>query len=149
MGGGAVISGLALSLSCSLPLAVDPSACSLPYAVKLRKCCLYGQVIEGNDKSGVLCVKQPWPGMARTVFGDHQRYLNVYMKPYPGYYFTGDGCTRDKDGYYWITGRVDDVLNISGSSCCFTLRPCTMHAAWTHPPAHSPARPPIAGHPPA
>lgn len=52
--------------------------------------------------------------MARTVFGDHNRYLNVYMRPYPGYYFTGDGCYRDKDGYYWITGRVDDVLNISG-----------------------------------
>ena len=73
-----------------------------------------GAVVEGNDKSGVLAVRRPWPGMTRTVFGDHQRYLNVYLKPYPGYYFTGDGCHRDKDGYYWITGRVDDVLNISG-----------------------------------
>ena len=54
------------------------------------------------------------PGMARTVFGNHQRYLNVYMKPYPGYYFSGDGCQRDEDGYYWITGRVDDVMNVSG-----------------------------------
>jgi acetyl-CoA synthetase len=51
---------------------------------------------------------------ARTIYGDHERYLSVYMKPYPGYYFTGDGCKRDKDGYYWITGRVDDVLNVSG-----------------------------------
>jgi acetyl-CoA synthetase len=73
-----------------------------------------GAVVEGNDKSGVLAVRRPWPGMTRTVFGDHQRYLNVYLKPYPGYYFTGDGCHRDADGYYWITGRVDDVLNISG-----------------------------------
>jgi acetyl-CoA synthetase len=51
---------------------------------------------------------------ARTIYGDHERYLSVYMKPYPGYYFTGDGCKRDNDGYYWITGRVDDVLNVSG-----------------------------------
>lgn len=57
---------------------------------------------------------QPWPGMARTCLGDHQRYLNVYMKPYPGYYFAGDGCRRDADGFIWITGRVDDVLNVSG-----------------------------------
>ena len=73
-----------------------------------------GVEVQGNGKSGVLAVKKPWPGMARTVFGDHDRYLNVYMRPYKGYYFTGDGCHRDKDGYYWITGRVDDVLNISG-----------------------------------
>ena len=73
-----------------------------------------GKEIEGNGVEGVLCVKKSWPGMARTVFGDHQRYLDVYMRPYPGYYFTGDGVRRDKDGYYWITGRVDDVLNISG-----------------------------------
>lgn len=52
--------------------------------------------------------------MARTVFGDHSRYLSVYMKPFPGYYFTGDGCKRDADGYYWITGRVDDVLTTAG-----------------------------------
>ena len=62
----------------------------------------------------MLCIKQPWPSVARTVYGDHERYLNVYMKPYPGYYFTGDGCKRDADGYYWITGRVDDVINPSG-----------------------------------
>lgn len=73
-----------------------------------------GEELEGNDVTGVLCVKQPWPGLARTVYGDHERYLNVYMKAYPGKYFTGDGAIRDKDGYYWVTGRVDDVLNISG-----------------------------------
>jgi len=72
--------------------------------------------LEKKDKhiSGLLVIKRPWPGIARTVYGDHQRYLQTYMKPYPGYYFTGDGATRDEDGYYWITGRVDDVLNVSG-----------------------------------
>lgn len=73
-----------------------------------------GEVIHGNDVSGVLAISQPWPGMARTVYGDHARYRSVYLDPYKGYYFTGDGATRDKDGYYWITGRVDDVLNVSG-----------------------------------
>ena len=68
-----------------------------------------GEELVGNPAEGVLCIARPWPGMARTVFGNHQRYLNVYMKPYPGMYFTGDGCIRDDDGYYWITGRVDDV----------------------------------------
>ena len=62
----------------------------------------------------MLCVAQPWPGIARTVYADHGRYLDTYLKPYPGYYFTGDGCRRDTDGYIWITGRVDDVLNVSG-----------------------------------
>jgi acetyl-CoA synthetase len=73
-----------------------------------------GEELVGNPAEGVLCIARPWPGMARTVFGNHQRYLNVYMKPYPGLYFTGDGCIRDKDGYYWITGRVDDVMNVAG-----------------------------------
>ena len=73
-----------------------------------------GQPIEGNSVEGVLCFGQPWPGIARSIYGDHQRYLDTYLKPYPGYYFTGDGCKRDKDGYIWITGRVDDVLNVSG-----------------------------------
>ncbi|ETO19396.1 acetyl-coenzyme a synthetase, partial [Reticulomyxa filosa] len=67
-----------------------------------------------EEQDGILVIKRPWPGMARTVYGAHDRYLNTYMKPYPGYYFTGDGAKRDKDGYYWITGRVDDVLNVSG-----------------------------------
>ena len=70
--------------------------------------------VEGQETSGVLCVKQPWPGMTRTVRGDHARYLATYFQPYPGYYFTGDGATRDADGYFWITGRVDDVINVSG-----------------------------------
>jgi len=73
-----------------------------------------GQPIEGNGVEGVLCIGQPWPGIARSIYGDHGRYLDTYLKPYPGYYFTGDGCKRDKDGYIWITGRVDDVLNVSG-----------------------------------
>eukprot|EP01124_Arcella_intermedia_P025630 TRINITY_DN4623_c0_g1_i1.p1 TRINITY_DN4623_c0_g1~~TRINITY_DN4623_c0_g1_i1.p1 ORF type:complete len:666 (-),score=107.91 TRINITY_DN4623_c0_g1_i1:47-2044(-) len=73
-----------------------------------------GEVKEGNDVKGILAIKRPWPSITRTVHGDHHRYLSVYMKPYPGYYFTGDGCYRDKDGYYWIIGRVDDVLNVSG-----------------------------------
>eukprot|EP00516_Mucochytrium_quahogii_P000210 CAMPEP_0203760132 /NCGR_PEP_ID=MMETSP0098-20131031/13499_1 /ASSEMBLY_ACC=CAM_ASM_000208 /TAXON_ID=96639 /ORGANISM=" , Strain NY0313808BC1" /LENGTH=633 /DNA_ID=CAMNT_0050653589 /DNA_START=139 /DNA_END=2040 /DNA_ORIENTATION=+ len=70
--------------------------------------------VMGEEQDGVLCVKKPWPSVARTVFNNHERYMNTYLRPYPGYYFTGDGCTRDVDGYYWITGRVDDVMNVSG-----------------------------------
>ncbi|NXK23452.1 ACS2L synthetase, partial [Arenaria interpres] len=73
-----------------------------------------GKVIEGNDVSGALCIAQPWPGMARTIYGDHQRFVDAYFKAYPGYYFTGDGGYRTKEGYYQITGRMDDVINISG-----------------------------------
>nr|XP_003216169.1 PREDICTED: acetyl-coenzyme A synthetase 2-like, mitochondrial [Anolis carolinensis] len=73
-----------------------------------------GNVLEGNDVSGALCISQPWPGMARTIYGDHQRFIEAYFKTYPGYYFTGDGAYRTKEGYYQITGRMDDVLNISG-----------------------------------
>lgn len=73
-----------------------------------------GELVEGNGVNGVLAMRQPWPGMARTVYNDHARYLNTYMTAYPGYYFTGDGAIRDKDGFYWVTGRVDDVLNVSG-----------------------------------
>lgn len=73
-----------------------------------------GKEVSGNNVSGVLCMKYPWPGMARTVYGDHKRFFETYYQPYPNYYFTGDGCRRDEDGYYWITGRVDDVLNVSG-----------------------------------
>ena len=72
-----------------------------------------GNEVEGAV-SGNLCIKHPWPGQMRTVFGDHQRFKETYFSTYPGYYFTGDGCRRDEDGYYWITGRVDDVLNVSG-----------------------------------
>jgi len=73
-----------------------------------------GQEIEGNDVQGLLAIKESWPGQMRTLYGDHQRFIDTYFSQVPGYYFTGDGARRDKDGYYWITGRVDDVLNISG-----------------------------------
>lgn len=73
-----------------------------------------GKHLEGNGITGRLCIKYPWPGMMRTVYGDHQRFVNTYFSTYPGLYFTGDGCRRDEDGYYWITGRVDDVLNVAG-----------------------------------
>ena len=73
-----------------------------------------GDEIEGNDVSGLLAIKSSWPGQMRTVYGDHQRFMDTYFSQFPGYYFTGDGAKRDEDGYYWITGRVDDVLNISG-----------------------------------
>jgi acetyl-CoA synthetase len=67
-----------------------------------------------NENKGVLCLKQPWPGMGRTINGDHERYLETYFRPYPGYYFTGDGANTDSDGHIQITGRVDDVMNVSG-----------------------------------
>ncbi len=73
-----------------------------------------GKLLEGNDVSGVLAMKAPWPGQMRTIYGDHKRFEETYFQQYKGYYFTGDGCRRDEDGYYWITGRVDDVINISG-----------------------------------
>jgi acetyl-CoA synthetase len=73
-----------------------------------------GTELTGNDVSGNLCLKGSWPGQARTIFNDHARFYQTYFSMYPGNYFTGDGCRRDEDGYYWITGRVDDVLNVSG-----------------------------------
>ncbi|KAG8548320.1 hypothetical protein GDO81_025760, partial [Engystomops pustulosus] len=73
-----------------------------------------GKVIEGGDVSGALCIAQAWPGMARTIYGDHQRFVDAYFKTYPGYYFTGDGAYRSDEGHYQITGRMDDVINISG-----------------------------------
>src|SRR5690606_17385952 len=72
-----------------------------------------GKTIEGPGE-GVLCVKKPWPGEARTTWGDHQRFLETYFGRFPGLYFTGDGCRGDEDGYWWIPGRVDDVINVSG-----------------------------------
>ncbi|HAN32806.1 MAG TPA: acetate--CoA ligase [Myxococcales bacterium] len=72
-----------------------------------------GRVLVG-EAEGRLCLSQPWPGVARTVWGDHQRYIDTYFSAFAGRYFTGDGCRRDADGYHWITGRVDDVLNVSG-----------------------------------
>ncbi|KAM0351663.1 hypothetical protein ACHAPU_002673 [Fusarium lateritium] len=73
-----------------------------------------GVEIHGNNVEGVLAFKSSWPSMARTVYGDHQRFEETYLKVYPGYYFTGDGAARDNDGFYWIRGRVDDVINVSG-----------------------------------
>jgi len=73
-----------------------------------------GKVLEGNGVAGNLCLAAPWPGQARSIWGDHARFVQTYFAAYPGLYFTGDGCRRDEDGYYWITGRVDDVLNVSG-----------------------------------
>ncbi|QFT80401.1 Acetyl-coenzyme A synthetase [Roseovarius sp. THAF27] len=73
-----------------------------------------GKTVEGNPAEGVLCIADSWPGQMRTVWGDHERFMNTYFQQYKGYYFTGDGCRRDEDGDYWITGRVDDVINVSG-----------------------------------
>ena len=73
-----------------------------------------GNEVEGNPATGYLCIKSAWPGIMRTVYGDHERFIDVYFSRFPGYYMTGDGVLRDEDGYYWITGRVDDVLNVSG-----------------------------------
>ena len=72
-----------------------------------------GNILEGENE-GNLCIADSWPGQMRTVYGDHKRFIDTYFSQYDGYYFTGDGCKRDKDGYYWITGRVDDVINVSG-----------------------------------
>ncbi|XP_060172379.1 acetyl-coenzyme A synthetase, chloroplastic/glyoxysomal-like isoform X2 [Lycium barbarum] len=72
-----------------------------------------GMELEG-ECSGYLCVKSSWPSAFRTLYGDHERYETTYFSAFPGYYFSGDGCNRDKDGYYWLTGRVDDVINVSG-----------------------------------
>ncbi len=72
-----------------------------------------GNLLDGAA-SGNLCILDSWPGQMRTVYGDHQRFIETYFATYPGKYFTGDGCRRDDDGYYWITGRVDDVINVSG-----------------------------------
>lgn len=99
------------------PGAVDmkPGSGTLPF-FGIEPCVVdeVGNEIEGNDISGRLCMKSSWPGMMRTVYGDHQRFIDTYLSTYPGLYFTGDGCHRDIDGYYWITGRVDDVLNVAG-----------------------------------
>lgn len=102
----------------NLPGAIPmkPGSCTLPFfgveAVVLDQ--RTGEELKGNDVEGVLAFRQPWPGMARTTLGDHQRYLNVYMQPYPGYYCTGDAVKRDEDGYIFIIGRIDDVINVSG-----------------------------------
>lgn len=73
-----------------------------------------GLLLEPKNSQGVLCIKKTWPGMARTIYGDHERFLNTYFRPYPGHYFSGDGALTDDEGYFQITGRVDDVINVSG-----------------------------------
>jgi len=99
-----------------LPGAIDlkPGSATLPFfGVKPAIVDAEGKIVDG-DGSGNLVITDSWPGQMRTVYGDHQRFIDTYFKAYPGYYFTGDGCRRDEDGYWWITGRVDDVLNVSG-----------------------------------
>ncbi len=99
-----------------LPGATDlkPGSATKPLpGVELQLVDAEGEVLEGAA-SGNLCITDSWPGQMRTVWGDHQRFFETYFSTYPGKYFTGDGCRRDADGYYWITGRVDDVINVSG-----------------------------------
>jgi acetyl-CoA synthetase len=94
--------------------ALKPGSASKPLpGVKLQLVDAEGLVLEGAV-SGNLCLTDSWPGQMRTVYGDHERFITTYFTTYPGKYFTGDGCRRDEDGYYWITGRVDDVINVSG-----------------------------------
>ncbi len=94
--------------------ALKPGSASKPLpGVKLQLVDAEGNVLEGAT-DGNLCITDSWPGQMRTVYGDHERFITTYFTTYPGKYFTGDGCRRDADGYYWITGRVDDVINVSG-----------------------------------
>ena len=107
---------VALSLISALPGATDlkPGSATLPFfGVQPAIVDTNGTPIEGEGE-GNLVILDSWPGQMRTVYGDHQRFIDTYFKAYPGTYFTGDGCRRDADGYYWITGRVDDVINVSG-----------------------------------
>ncbi len=96
--------------------ATKPGSCTLPFfgvePVILEP--TSGEEITDTAAEGVLCIKDSWPGQMRSVWGDHDRFEKTYFSDYKGYYFTGDGCRRDEDGYYWITGRVDDVINVSG-----------------------------------
>lgn len=94
--------------------ALKPGSASKPFfGVQLELVDNEGNVLEGATE-GNLCIKASWPSQIRSVYGDHQRMIDTYFSTYKGYYFTGDGARRDEDGYYWITGRVDDVLNVSG-----------------------------------
>ena len=95
-------------------IAQKPGSATLPFfGIKPQLVDEAGKVLEGAA-SGNLVITDSWPGQMRTVYGDHQRFIDTYFRTYPGTYFTGDGCRRDADGYYWITGRVDDVINVSG-----------------------------------
>ena len=92
-----------------------PGSATLPFfGVKPALVDDGGRVLEGNGVSGALCIGATWPGQARTIFGDHRRFKDTYFTKFPGLYFTGDGSRRDEDGFYWITGRIDDVINVSG-----------------------------------
>ncbi|MCF8061367.1 MAG: acetate--CoA ligase [Deltaproteobacteria bacterium] len=95
--------------------AIKPGSCSFPFfgvdPVILDD---VGQEVRYPNQEGVLCIRKPWPGMARTVYGDHERFKETYFSQAPGMYFTGDGAKRDEEGYYWIIGRIDDVINVSG-----------------------------------
>jgi acetyl-CoA synthetase len=94
--------------------ALKPGSATRPlFGVKPALVDAEGKIVEG-PASGNLILTDSWPGQMRTVYGDHQRFVDTYFKTYPGYYFTGDGCRRDEDGYWWITGRVDDVINVAG-----------------------------------
>ena len=94
--------------------ALKPGSATKPLpGIKLELVDAEGKVLPGAA-SGNLCITDSWPGQMRTVYGDHDRFISTYFTTYPGKYFTGDGCRRDEDGYYWITGRVDDVINVSG-----------------------------------
>ena len=94
--------------------ALKPGSATRPFfGVQPQLVDAEGAVLEGAA-SGNLCLTDSWPGQMRTVYGDHARFIETYFTTYPGKYFTGDGCRRDEDGYYWITGRVDGVLNVSG-----------------------------------
>jgi acetyl-CoA synthetase len=94
---------------------MKPASCALPFlgidAVVLDP--IQGTVLSGATQ-GVLAFRKPWPGMARTCLSDHERYVSTYLQPYPGYHFSGDSVYRDNDGFYFVKGRVDDVLNVSG-----------------------------------
>ena len=93
---------------------LKPGSATLPFfGIKPEIMDNSGQIREG-EAEGILVISHSWPGQARTVHGDHQRFVDTYFKNYPGYYFTGDGARRDEDGYFWLTGRVDDVINVSG-----------------------------------
>jgi acetyl-CoA synthetase len=95
-------------------IALKPGSATLPFfGVRPEIVDAEGKVMQGAV-TGNLCIADSWPGQMRTVYGDHQRFVETYFSTYPGKYFTGDGCRRDEDGYYWITGRVDDVINVAG-----------------------------------
>jgi acetyl-CoA synthetase len=94
--------------------ALKPGSATMPFfGIKPEILDSSGCILEAVAE-GILAIRDSWPGQARTIYGDHQRFIDTYFKSYPGFYFPGDGARRDSDGYFWITGRVDDVINVSG-----------------------------------